>query len=247
MGIPAHATVADALLRTHRRNHRAEHLRRIENLVHAHRGRDPTLADLSLWKHSADAYQTTFNSKKTWLQFREAGPEAEWHKGVWFTHSTPKFSFCAWLATHNRLSTGDRMLSWNMGVNTSCVLCHHPLETRSHLFFDCVYSATIWKALMQGLLRRKYSTNWQAIVSLISDSSQPLLFLFLARYAFQATIHSIWKERNSRRHGEQPLSPNLLITLIDKLVRNRASSIRMLGDTKYEEVLHTWLEARQNV
>ncbi|CAA7019698.1 unnamed protein product [Microthlaspi erraticum] len=138
------------------------------------------------------------------------------------------------------------MLTWNVGVNPSCVLCSHPMETRNHLFFECIYSAMIWKALVQGLLGRKYSTDWQAIVSIISDSNQPRIFLFLARYAFQATIHSIWKERNARRHGEQPISPNLLAVLIDKMIRNRVSSIRMLGDRTYEEALHTWFAARQN-
>lgn len=64
MGIPAQATVEDALLRTRRRNHRAQHLRRIENLLNAHRGRAPTVVDISLWKHSADAYKAIFNSKK---------------------------------------------------------------------------------------------------------------------------------------------------------------------------------------
>ncbi|CAA7053052.1 unnamed protein product [Microthlaspi erraticum] len=206
MGITAHATVADALSRTRRRNHRADHLRRIEYVLMALRGRPSTADDIPLWKHSDDTYKACFNSKKTWLQLKEAGPATEWHKGVWFTHQTPNFSFCAWLSMHNRLSTGDRMQTWNVGVNPSCVLCQHPLETRCHLFFECSYSATVWKALMQGLLKRQHSTNWQHIVSLISDTNQPRLLLFLTRYGFQATIHSLWKERNSRRHGEQPRS-----------------------------------------
>ncbi|CAA7028147.1 unnamed protein product [Microthlaspi erraticum] len=93
-------------------------------------------------------------------------------------------------------------------------------------------------------MTRNYSTNWSAIVSFISAKDQPQLTLFLVRYVLQATIHAIWRERNSRRHGEQPLSSNQLTATIDKIVRNRISSIRQLGDIKYEAALHTWFEAR---
>ncbi|CAA7051998.1 unnamed protein product [Microthlaspi erraticum] len=166
--------------------------------------------------------------------------------GIWFTHSTPKFSFHAWLAILDRLTLHGRpndILDCKHQPLLS-VFCQHPVETRSHLFFTCIFSAAVWCALTKGLLKRNYSLNWQDIISFISDNTRPHLILFLTRYVFQATIHSIWKERNSRRHGEQPLASNNLITVIDKHVRNRVSSIRLLGDTKYEEALYTWLAAR---
>lgn len=244
MGILIHATVADALSRRRSRTHRTEHLRQIENMLTDQRGRPSSADDIPLWRYSGDTYKAYFNSKKTWLQLRQAGPQKPWHNGVWFRHSTSKFSFITWLAVHNRMSTGDRMLSWNANVNPSCVLCQHSLETRFHLFFRCSFSATIWKALTQGLLQRRYSTNWHTIISFISKRNHPCIVIFLVRYVFQATIHSIWKERNSRIHGEQPLTSNTLITLIDKQVRNRLSSIRLLGDTAYENALHKWFEAR---
>ncbi|CAA7036401.1 unnamed protein product [Microthlaspi erraticum] len=136
------------------------------------------------------------------------------------------------------------MLSWNLGINASCILCHNVLETRNHLFFTCTYSAEVWHALTRGLLTRNYSSDWQTILSIISGNGQSRLTLFLIRYVFQAVIHRLWQERNSRRHGEQPLSPNQLIQIIDKLVRNRISSIRALGDTTYDDVLQLWFEAR---
>jgi len=40
---------------------------------------------------------------------------------------------------------------------------------------------------------------------------------FIARYVFQATLYTIWCERNGRRHGEREVEPAaLLIKLIDK-------------------------------
>ncbi|CAA7023749.1 unnamed protein product [Microthlaspi erraticum] len=245
MGIPIHATVADALSTSRRRHHRTEHLRLIEATLADYRSRPvQETEDISLWKHAANTYKTSFHSKKTWTQLRDTGPTKDWYRGIWFTHATPKFTFLAWLAVNDRLATGDRMLSWNVGANPSCVLCQHALETRDHLFFTCSFSAEVWSALTKGLLKRCYSQTWQSIVSIISGSALPHLTLFLTRYVFQATIHTVWRERNARRHGEQPLSSNHLIKTLDKLVRNRISSIRSLGDSKYEDALHLWFEAR---
>lgn len=73
-------------------------------------------------------------------------------KKIWFCHSMPKFSFTAWLAIHDHLATGDRMASWNIGVNPVCVFCQVHQETRDHLFFACRFSQEMWCALRKGLL-----------------------------------------------------------------------------------------------
>lgn len=59
----------------------------------------------------------------------------EWSKGIWFTHATPRFAFIAWLACHNRLATGDRMLRWGGNVNVACAFCEEMVESRNHIFF----------------------------------------------------------------------------------------------------------------
>ncbi|CAL9214693.1 unnamed protein product, partial [Arabidopsis halleri] len=48
------------------------------------------------------------------------------------------------------------------------------------------------------------------------------------------TVHSIWKELNGRRHGEVPIPSSHLTRGLDKQTRNRISSIRELGDRRYE-------------
>lgn len=64
-------------------------------------------------------------------------------KGIWFSYATPKFAFLAWVAIHNRLSTGERMLRWGGNANTACSFCDEILETR--------YSAEVWGKLARGL------------------------------------------------------------------------------------------------
>lgn len=46
------------------------------------------------------------------------------------------------------------------------------------------------------------------------------------RYAFQATIYTLWREGNKRRHGEPSMPPNVLTKLLDKAIRNKLSLVQ---------------------
>lgn len=50
------------------------------------------------------------------------------------SYSTPKFAFISWLALHNRLATGDRILKWNSGANVSGVLSNTDRNSSSPIF-----------------------------------------------------------------------------------------------------------------
>nr|ABE65501.1 hypothetical protein At3g49280 [Arabidopsis thaliana] len=94
------------------------------------------------------------------------------------------------------------MLKWNKNVGTSCLLCNYPLETREHLFFQCPYSRTVWSELAGRLLASKYTDNWLDIMKELVSKDLDATTRIVLRYVFQNTIHSIWRERNERRHGE---------------------------------------------
>lgn len=74
--------------------------------------------DIGLWKRKDDVFKSKFSSKSTGNLIRTPETSKEWSKGVWFLNATPKFAFLAWLAIHNRLSTGERMLRWGGGVTS---------------------------------------------------------------------------------------------------------------------------------
>ncbi|KAL0715882.1 hypothetical protein Bca4012_065204 [Brassica carinata] len=52
------------------------------------------------------------------------------------------------------------------------------------------------------------------------------------------------KERNVRRHGERSNNPATLIKGVDKAVRNRISSLRLMGVCKYTKAMETWFSVR---
>lgn len=50
-------------------------------------------ADRSLWKHSDCGFKQCFVKRKTLRLLQTAQPVKTWFKGVWFTHTTPKYPF----------------------------------------------------------------------------------------------------------------------------------------------------------
>lgn len=101
-----------------------------------------------------------------------------------------------------------------------------PIGIEESLVFACHYSHQIWSSLMCGLLRHNFVSDWDHLLQLLSDTSRPYIECFLLRYAFQATLYHVWRERNNKRHGEQASTSDRLILLIDKNIWNRANTTR---------------------
>ncbi|KAF8051099.1 hypothetical protein N665_1798s0001 [Sinapis alba] len=126
-------------------------------------------------------------------------------------------------------------------------VCFHdldPIESRHHLFFKCHFSAEVWEKLTRTVRGDRYTTDWPNIIYLISETNGDKMTSFTIIYVFQATVHSIWRERNQRRHKEVHSTPVQLVEFIDKGVRNRFSSIVMTGDMQYEGGLRYWFTTR---
>lgn len=215
-------TAADSLHNRRRRHHRADQLVEIEVVL---RHQETLLVgegeDNSLWKHGKGIYKPSFSSKSTWNQLRVHVPSVDCSRAIWFKHSTPKYFFLPWLAIQDRLSTCDRMSKWDQSINTGCVLYSGAMETRNHLFFECAYnSAEVWGKLMKRVLKAQYMEDWIGLLQVLTAVNQLRAHNFLTRYVFQLAIHSIWKERNGRQHGEAPVRSSTIVKVMDKAVRN---------------------------
>ncbi|PWA90686.1 hypothetical protein CTI12_AA097900 [Artemisia annua] len=197
--------------RKRRRRHRNALLNQVEQeILMLKEQRVRGQEDFFLWRQKDDTYSDRFQSKETWQILRASLPTWDSHRGIWFSFATPKFAFMTWLAAKNRLATGERMECWNINVHIGCSFCAEPRETREHLFFDSLYSRQIWEALVGGLMGSEFTWEWTNILNHISRDARIDMTLFIVRYAFQATIHSIWIERNRRRHGEKPITNTIL-------------------------------------
>ena len=63
-----------------------------------------------------------FHDPQTWNLKRTHASRVPWFKGIWFKEATPKYSFLSWLAAHNNLLAGDRLLRWNHQAISTCWL-----------------------------------------------------------------------------------------------------------------------------
>lgn len=90
----------------------------------------------------------------------------------------------------------------------------------------------------------RFTVEWSEIIDEISQSERTDTESFLIRYTFQTLAHSIWSERNDRKHGEQPKSVEILSKLVDKMVRLKLLLVKGKGKQYLEESLVKWIETR---
>ncbi|KAG7595360.1 Reverse transcriptase domain [Arabidopsis thaliana x Arabidopsis arenosa] len=244
MGISRQSSVAQAWTGRRRRRHRAGYLNLMEAALLSQRQTRTEKVDTVVWRGKNDIFQPKFSTKDTWNHIRTTSNTVSWSKGVWFPHNTPKYSFCMWLAAHDRLSTGDRMIRWNGGATGICVFCQNCVETRDHLFFACSFTSGIWKTTAKGILQARFTTGWSQLIDHVSNNHRGRVESFLIRYALQTTVYMIWRERNGRRHGQDQHSELLITKWIDKQVRNRITTLRRMGDRRYDEAYQMWLATR---
>lgn len=140
-----------------RRRHKIVLLNLVEDEIAKWREEASVEEDVGMWKTSHEKYKSKFSTKSTWELLRTQGAKCAWSKGIWFTYATPKFVFLTWIAMHNRLTTGYRIMKWGGHVISACSLCDTPLETRNHLFFECRFSAVVRKNLARGVMDNEYT------------------------------------------------------------------------------------------
>lgn len=112
--------------------------------------------------------------------------------------AAPKCIFVTWLAILNRMVTCDNMQKIGIQCSMQCCLCSTGIETVSHFFFECEYSAAVWGVVLQwlGISRRpqKWEDELMIVVSQFrSNSGMQQIY----RMALSTSVYLLWKERNS--------------------------------------------------
>nr|GEX50959.1 RNA-directed DNA polymerase, eukaryota, reverse transcriptase zinc-binding domain protein [Tanacetum cinerariifolium] len=86
-----------------------------------------------------------YSISTAWKSLRDKWPTINWSQVVWFSQCVPKHAFILWLAIQEKLLTQDKMMAWQHGLDLKCLLCKLCSNSHNHLFFDCSYSAKVWK------------------------------------------------------------------------------------------------------
>ncbi|CAG7892893.1 unnamed protein product [Brassica rapa] len=93
-------------------------------------------------------------------------------------------------------------------------------------------------------MKDRYTADWNDLIEMIANPGFNPTETFLIKYSLQATVHTIWRERNSRSHGEQPHDVACLITFIYKAIRLKLHSVKGKGHKHLAEGLMAWFGSR---
>lgn len=181
----------------------------------------------------------TFSTRKTWNVVRNREEEKDWTRNIWFKGHVPRQAFTAWIAHQDRLPTRTRLISWGMNISSSCCLCNRVDETRTHLFLQCEISEEIWALVLRrlGHSHRAFHTwiafaEWTALNDSVTSRT-------LKRLVSQATISSIWTERNKRLHDSESRTPAAIFKVIDRFIRDVLLGKRKLK--RFQPLMQLWL------
>ena len=112
------------------------------------------------------------------------------------------------------------------------------------MFFECTFSTEVWRSTIGRLAGTGVSTQWHILVHQLVTGLQDRILTFLLRYCFQAVVYALWHERSTRRVGENPQTAGRLIIFLDRMIRNRISSLRRRTGNNYEQAMEIWFGGR---
>lgn len=142
-----------------------------------------------------------FSWSKTWKVFRQRDSEKDWDALVWFKCSTPKHVFHMWITNLDMLSTRSKLASWGLQVPLDWCLCSGSVETRDHIFLQCLFTQTFWDSIMSRLrLASTIFDSWLVLLewtNVRNKSSPQTLRLLL----IHTLVYHIWRRRNNVFHN----------------------------------------------
>ncbi|KAH0641836.1 hypothetical protein KY289_032810 [Solanum tuberosum] len=104
-----------------------------------------------------------------------------------------------YLAVNGRLATKDRLAKWGIIQYPECPLCLMKNEDLDHMFFQCPYTAEVWRRVLTWQGINKSTMHWTAEVQwagkyIKERSSTALVY----KLAMASSIYHLWLERNKR-------------------------------------------------
>ncbi|KAG2322139.1 hypothetical protein Bca52824_015352 [Brassica carinata] len=160
----------------------------------------------------------------TWESIRNRADHKPWTENVWFKGCIPSHAFMMWMTHLDRLPTRSRTASWGTQSIDICCVCN---------IFQ------VWFLLTKRLGYSPFLFHtWTAFMEWLSlrDSVCPPTLRLLVG---QATIYTLWLERNNRLHNSIFSTAPATFKRIDRLVRNAILARR--NRKKFRNLMLQWL------
>lgn len=166
--------------------------------------------------------------------------QCSWASMVWHPAAVPKHAINSWLFMLNRNPTMDRLLSWELDVEGICLLCGTHQESRNHLFFECAFSAEVWRAALLRLRVYNAPTSWESVIDWLSAFSGDRQHKLVVLQIWQGCLYEIWKERNSRFHLGTTVPTSKICGGVIRIARSKAVALKNSGRKLGTDLVSFW-------
>ena len=160
---------------------------------------------------------------------------------MWHKAAIPRHAITSWLFLLNRNSTLDRLSTWGFDIELDCLLCGLADESRSHLFFECAFSAEVWRLITQRLRISSPPYLWDQILLWLPRASTSKHKNLALLQGWECAIYELWRERNRRFHDDLSITPVMVVSRIVTTMNNKCNAMLQLGLTRSFSILQSWL------
>ncbi|GJW64567.1 RNA-directed DNA polymerase, eukaryota, reverse transcriptase zinc-binding domain protein [Tanacetum coccineum] len=200
--------------------------------------------DSYLWETN-DGKCKNFSTNRAWMDWRDHERKVDWCDLVWFSNCTPKHSFIVWMAVQDMLTTQERIMKWYPEKQLKCSLCGMKPDSLNYLFFECNYSAKVWKELMEKYDHYDMPNIWDdLLITMTSMRHNKSIKSVLRRIVFAACVYFIWNERNKRLFTNDKKNYNELIAKVVNHIRLKLASLTMKRTCQTVEIYKKWKVGR---
>lgn len=97
--------------------------------------------------------------------------------------------------------------------NSDCVFCRKVLESRDHLFFECLL---IWREVMRCYLLRNPYCYWDAVITWgLQNLKRNNVKTILCKLGWEEVMYHVWIQCNARIHAENLKAGKSIIQAIN--------------------------------
>lgn len=117
------------------------------------------------------------------------------------------------------------MLQFGISTDGVCSFCSLQ-ETHDQLFFECVYTKSVWNMVLQWLRVQRTIGSWDTEVTWLSLVTKGRgVMAQLLKAAVAETIYGIWQYRNEITSQNKPkncqIGPRIIRNICDRCVQFR--------------------------
>ncbi|CAA7043732.1 unnamed protein product [Microthlaspi erraticum] len=132
------------------------------------------------------------------------------------------------------------MISWGYETDGLCLLCGTEMESHNHLFFQCSFTAFVWRNLFLHLQLSNVPMAWDPLLTWLQDIHLDVTTRLALLQAWQGAIYELWKERNRRMHDGVTLSHSHVLRLVLSSVKDKCRALCNLGSSQGDLLLQKW-------